>query len=129
MVTDSDDSNSRLLGSDDTNECELYSLSSDETLQNRGRRQSTSRASGFTRRHSARAKFVNTKSEEEDQILDELSLKYLNEHERITFAYYRNEYVTKAMTIDALVPVLLELLDTPEKVGLIWLKRFGGMIT
>jgi len=53
----------------------------------------------------------------DEEILDEQCQKYLNDNEKITLAYYRNEYETKAMTIDAFVALLLELLDTPEKVS------------
>lgn len=53
----------------------------------------------------------------EEDILDQECHKYLKESERITLAYYKNEYETKAMTIDAFVALLLELLDTPEKVS------------
>lgn len=69
------------------------------------------------RRLLLRQRLQSTKSEEEEQILDEESLKYLTENERITLAYYRNEYVTKSMTIDAFVAMLLELLDTNQKVS------------
>ena len=60
----------------------------------------------------------NTKSEEDEQTLDEECMKYLNEKELLTLAYYRNEYETKAMTLDTLVVLLTELLDTRQKVHL-----------
>lgn len=45
-------------------------------------------------------------------------------------SYYINEYGAKGMTIDAFVVVLLEMLDTPEKVAF-WLRvkhRFFGYL-
>ena len=52
----------------------------------------------------------------DEDILDEECHKYLKDNERITLSYYKNEYDTKAMTVDAFAALLLELLDTPEKV-------------
>ncbi|GFY41282.1 uncharacterized protein TNIN_469091 [Trichonephila inaurata madagascariensis] len=48
--------------------------------------------------------------------LDRKARKLLTESERLTLAYYCNEYETGAMPVDAFVSVLLEHLDTPEKV-------------
>ncbi len=59
-----------------------------------------------------------SRSEEEEQILDEECLKYLTEKERISFAYYRNEYETKALDVDAFVDSLVDLLNTEDKVSL-----------
>lgn len=114
LITDSD--NRELSGSvhalqisehveedDDDDENELYVLRVvDRNIKNyRGLR---------------RKRLQNTKSEEDEQILDEECLKYLNDKERLTLAYYRNEYETKAMTVDTLVALLADLLDTNEKV-------------
>ena len=59
----------------------------------------------------------NSRSEEEEQVLDEECLKYLTEKERISFAYFRNEYETKSLDIDAFVDALVELLNTEDKVS------------
>lgn len=53
----------------------------------------------------------------EDDLLEEKLQAFLSESEQMTFAYYRNEYDTKAITIDAFFALLLELLNTREKVG------------
>lgn len=66
--------------------------------------------------HLRRRRLQNTKSEEDDATLDDECAKYLNDKERLTLAYYRNEYVTKAMSIETLVALLSELFDTNEKV-------------
>ncbi|GBM04931.1 hypothetical protein AVEN_126084-1 [Araneus ventricosus] len=47
--------------------------------------------------------------------LDRKARKVLTESQRLTLAYYCNEYETGAMPVDAFVSVLLEQLDTPEK--------------
>jgi hypothetical protein len=64
---------------------------------------------------------VVTDNDCDEDIFDDECHKYLNDNERITLAYYRNEYETKAMTVDAFVAIILELLDTQEKVSLILL--------
>ncbi|GIX67953.1 PDZ domain-containing protein [Caerostris darwini] len=48
--------------------------------------------------------------------LDRKARKLLSESERLTLFYYCNEYETGAIPVDAFVSVLLEQLDTPEKV-------------
>lgn len=58
-------------------------------------------------------------SEEIEEALDAKCAQLLSPSARISLAYYRNEYETRAMTVDALVAVLLELLDTPHKYALL----------
>ncbi|KAL1415537.1 hypothetical protein MTO96_029175 [Rhipicephalus appendiculatus] len=58
-------------------------------------------------------------SEEIEEALDAKCAELLSPSARISLAYYRNEYETRAMTVDALVAVLLELLDTPHKYALL----------
>lgn len=53
-----------------------------------------------------------------DDLLNQKLCELLPERDRITFAYYCNEYETKGMTADAFIALFLELLDTDEKVGL-----------
>ena len=106
LITDSDNRNLPPPGSvinddDDEDDNELYVLTVDRA---------------FGKGYRLRKRLQNTKSEEDEHTLDEESLKYLNEKERLTLAYYRNEYETKAMTIETLVALLAELLDTNEKV-------------
>lgn len=48
-------------------------------------------------------------------LLDEKTQKLLSRREKFTLNFYCNEYITKAMTIDAFVAVLLELFDQPSK--------------
>ncbi|XP_077506741.1 whirlin protein dyschronic [Amblyomma americanum] len=58
-------------------------------------------------------------SEEIEEALDAKCAQLLSPSARISLAYYRNEYETRSMTVDALVAVLLELLDTPHKYALL----------
>ncbi|XP_075733118.1 whirlin-like [Rhipicephalus microplus] len=70
---------------------------------------------GSSRRPSPR----HQTSEEIEEVLDAKCAQLLSTSARISLAYYRNEYETRAMTVDALVAVLLELLDTPHKYALL----------
>ncbi|XP_022241201.1 whirlin-like isoform X2 [Limulus polyphemus] len=54
-------------------------------------------------------------TEEAEKILDHRAQQVLTENEKISLAYYCNEYETRAMTVDAFVAVLMELLENPEK--------------
>ncbi|XP_022243832.1 whirlin-like, partial [Limulus polyphemus] len=58
---------------------------------------------------------VTSPTEEAEKILDLKAQQILTENERISLAYYCNEYETRAMTVDAFVAVLMELLENPEK--------------
>ncbi|XP_074603289.1 whirlin-like [Brevipalpus obovatus] len=57
--------------------------------------------------------------ESTDDLLEKKLNQLLPEKDQITFAYYRNEYETKGMTIDAFVALSLELLATSEKYSLV----------
>ncbi|XP_023221221.1 uncharacterized protein LOC111622977 [Centruroides sculpturatus] len=54
-------------------------------------------------------------ADQTELLLDEKTQKLLSRTEKITLNFYCNEYITKAMTIDAFVAVLLELFDQPSK--------------
>ena len=107
LITDSDNrdlppSNSVCNDDDDDDDDnELYVLTVDRAL-----------GKGYR----LRKRLQNTKSEEDEQTLDEESMKYLSEKDRLSLAFYRNEYETRAMTIDTFVALVAELLDTNEKV-------------
>ena len=58
--------------------------------------------------------------ESSDDLLEKKLNQLLPEKDQITFAYYRNEYEAKGMTIDAFVALSLELLATSEKVSIHW---------
>ncbi|XP_076342220.1 whirlin-like [Tachypleus tridentatus] len=58
---------------------------------------------------------ITSPIEEAEKILDLKAQQILTENERISLAYYCNEYETRAMTVDAFVAVLMELLENPEK--------------
>ncbi|KAF8788978.1 Whirlin like protein [Argiope bruennichi] len=60
----------------------------------------------------------NTNPSNAERRLDRKARKVLTESQRLTLAYYCNEYETGAMSVDAFVSVLLEQLDTPEKYSL-----------
>lgn len=107
LITDSDNEN--LPNVNEVEEPDLFALSADRNMIKK---------LCAAKRYLPRKPLQNTKSEEEEQIFDEECLKYLTENERITLAYYRNEYETKSMTIDAFVALLLEMLDTNQKVYL-----------
>ena len=49
-------------------------------------------------------------------MIEEKAKVLLNRNELNTLAYYQEEYTARQMTIEAFVTVLLELLNTPEKV-------------
>jgi len=50
------------------------------------------------------------------QMVEEKARIVLKKSEFTTLAYYQEEYTARQMTIEAFVAVLLELLNTPEKV-------------
>lgn len=50
------------------------------------------------------------------QMVEEKARVVLKKSEFTTLAYYQEEYSARQMTIEAFVAVLLELLNTPEKV-------------
>lgn len=50
-------------------------------------------------------------------MVDEKSSCLLPRHSYASLSYYIKEYGRRGMTIDAFVSVLLEMLDTPEKVS------------
>lgn len=50
------------------------------------------------------------------QMIEEKARVLLNRSELTSLAYYQEEYSARHMTIEAFVSVLLELLNTPEKV-------------
>lgn len=50
-------------------------------------------------------------------MVEEKSRSLLPRHNFASLSYYINEYGKKGMTIDAFVSVILEMLDTPEKVS------------
>lgn len=50
------------------------------------------------------------------RMFDEKAKLLLNEEEESTLNYYRTEYDKGQVTLDAFVAVLLELLNTPDKV-------------
>lgn len=47
----------------------------------------------------------------DEELLEQRLLELLDANERLTFAFYKNEYVTKRMTVDAYVVLILELLE------------------
>lgn len=49
-------------------------------------------------------------------MVEEKARSLLPRHNFASLSYYIVEYVGRGMTIDAFVSVLLEMLDTPEKV-------------
>ena len=49
-------------------------------------------------------------------MVEEKARVVLKKSEFTTLAYYQEEYAARQMTIEAFVAVLLELLNTPEKV-------------
>lgn len=49
-------------------------------------------------------------------MVEEKARSLLPRHHYASLSYYINEYGGRGMTIDAFVAVLLEMLDTPEKV-------------
>lgn len=49
-------------------------------------------------------------------MIEEKARVLLNRSELTSLAYYQEEYSARHMTIEAFVSVLLELLNTPEKV-------------
>jgi hypothetical protein len=49
-------------------------------------------------------------------MVEEKARVVLKKSEFTTLAYYQEEYAARHMTIEAFVAVLLELLNTPEKV-------------
>lgn len=51
-------------------------------------------------------------------MVEEKARSLLPRHQFASLSYYITEYGAKAMTIDAFVSVLLEMLDTYEKVKL-----------
>lgn len=106
LITDHDNRNHPTANCDhlvdDDDDTELFVLTVDRAYGNS---------------YHLRKRLQNSRSEEDDATLDEESMRYLNEKERLTLAYYRNEYVTKAMNVDTLVALLAELLDTNEKVN------------
>ncbi|XP_035213427.1 whirlin-like, partial [Stegodyphus dumicola] len=57
----------------------------------------------------------SSNSETAEHRLERKARKLLTESQRITLAYYCNEYETGAMPVDSFLSVLLEQLDTPEK--------------
>lgn len=50
-------------------------------------------------------------------MVEEKARSLLPRHNFASLSYYINEYGSRGMTIDAFVSVLLEMLDTPEKVS------------
>ncbi|XP_076348132.1 uncharacterized protein LOC143245668 [Tachypleus tridentatus] len=54
-------------------------------------------------------------TEEAEKILYHRAQQVLTESEKICLAYYCNEYETRAITVDAFVAILMELLVNPEK--------------
>ncbi|XP_076346681.1 whirlin-like [Tachypleus tridentatus] len=54
-------------------------------------------------------------TEEAEKILYHRAQQVLTESEKICLAYYCNEYETRAITVDAFVAILMELLANPEK--------------
>lgn len=52
-------------------------------------------------------------------MVEEKARSLLPRHNFASLSYYINEYGSRGMTIDAFVSVLLEMLDTPEKVSVI----------
>ena len=57
-------------------------------------------------------------------MVEEKARSLLPRHHFASLSYYIAEYSAKAMTIDAFVSVLLEMLDTYEKVGFKISKKF-----
>lgn len=53
-------------------------------------------------------------------MVEEKARSLLPRHNFASLSYYIVEYVGRGMTIDAFVSVLLEMLDTPEKVRIIF---------
>lgn len=51
-------------------------------------------------------------------MVEEKARSLLPRHNFASLSYYINEYGSRGMTIDAFVSVLLEMLDTPEKVSI-----------
>lgn len=49
-------------------------------------------------------------------MVEEKARSLLPRHHFASLSYYMTEYGARGMTIDAFVSVLLEMLDTPEKV-------------
>ena len=49
-------------------------------------------------------------------MVEEKARSLLPRHHYASLSYYITEYGARGMTIDAFVSVLLEMLDTPEKV-------------
>ena len=49
-------------------------------------------------------------------MVEEKAKVLLSRNELSSLSYYQEEYATRHMTIEAFVTVLLELLNTPEKV-------------
>lgn len=50
-------------------------------------------------------------------MVEEKARSLLQRHHFASLSYYITEYGARGMTIDAFVAVLLEMLDTPEKVS------------
>lgn len=50
-------------------------------------------------------------------MVEEKARSLLPRHHFANLSYYIAEYGARGMTIEAFVSVLLEMLDTPEKVG------------
>lgn len=50
-------------------------------------------------------------------MVEEKARSLLSRHNFTNLTYYIGEYSGRGMTIDAFVAVLLEMLDTPEKVS------------
>lgn len=97
---------------DDEDDDELYVLTVDRAFSATSGMGSV----GSGRRFSLRKRLLNSKSEEDEMTLDEEAAKYLTEKERLSLAYYRNEYETKAMPVETMVALLSELFDNEEKV-------------
>jgi hypothetical protein len=58
-------------------------------------------------------------------MVEEKARVVLKKSEFTTLAYYQEEYAARQMTIEAFVAVLLELLNTPEKVTDVSLGRIN----
>lgn len=59
------------------------------------------------------------------QMVDEKARVVLKKSEFNTLTYYLDEYSARQMTIEAFVAVLLELLNTPEKVKSLLSRKLG----
>lgn len=58
-------------------------------------------------------------------MVEEKARSLLPRHQFASLSYYIAEYAARAMTIDAFVAVLLEMLDTYEKVSVCYLITFS----